>query len=55
MASAYKIRRLHYDQGMQTEKQDEKAQLIEYLQGIYSELYPYCARYTDTYHLSPCR
>ena len=37
MASAYTLKRpYHYyvDQGVQTEKQDERAQLVGYLQGI---------------------
>ena len=34
MASAYNIRRPHFDQGLQTGKQDERAQLMEHLPGI---------------------
>ena len=36
MASAYNFRQPHFDEGLQTEKQDERAQLMEHLPGIYS-------------------
>ena len=34
MANAYSMRQPHFDQGLQTEKQDGRAQLMEHLPGI---------------------
>ena len=47
MANTYSMRQPHFNQGLQTEKQDERAQLMENLPSI--DVWNYTHRYNITY------
>ena len=51
MANAYNMRQPHFDQGLQAEKQDERAQLMELLPGIATsnDIWSYTHMYKITY------